>query len=97
MDARLSERTFEVRVPLPLVRMGFDQHEIQRRLSDWLVLSLFTEGRISSGKAARFLNISRVDFLALLQAYGIAYVNYTADELAEEFAAVEALEVKVAQ
>ena len=97
MDARLLETTFEVRVPLPLVRMGFDQHEIQRRLSDWLVLSLFTEGRISSGKAARFLNISRVEFLALLQAHGIAYVNYTADELAEEFAAVEALEVKVAQ
>jgi predicted HTH domain antitoxin len=60
-----------------------------------LVLSLFTEGRISSGKAARLLNISRVEFLALLRARGIAYVNYTPDELYEEFAAVEALEVQV--
>jgi len=74
--------------------MGFDQHEIQRHLSDWLVLSLFTEGRVSSGKAARLLNISRAEFLALLQSHGIAYVNYTPDELAEEFAAVEALDVK---
>ena len=56
--------------------------------------SLFTEGRISSGKAARLLNISRVEFLALLQSHGIACVNYTPDELAEEFAAVEALQVK---
>lgn len=95
MDARLAETTFEVRVPLPLVRMGFDQHEIQRRLSDWLVLSLFTEGRISSGKAARLLGISRAEFLALLHSHGIAYVNYTPDELAEEFAAVDALQVKV--
>lgn len=47
----------------------------------------------SSGKAARLLNISRVEFLALLRARGIAYINYTPDELAEEFAAVEALEV----
>ncbi len=91
MDVRIAETTFEVRVPVPLVRMGLDQREIQRRLSDWLVLSLFTEGRISSGKAARLLNISRTEFLALLQSHGIAYVNYTPDELAEEFAAVEAL------
>lgn len=95
MKDRVAEATFEVRVPLPLVRMGFDQHEIQRRLSDWLVLSLFTEGRISSGKAARLLGISRAEFLGLLQSHGIAYVNYTPDELAEEFAAVEALQVKV--
>jgi predicted HTH domain antitoxin len=95
MDVRLAETTFEVRVPVPLVRMGLDQREIQRRLSDWLVLSLFTEGRISSGKAARLLNISRTEFLALLQSHGIAYVNYSPDELAEEFAAVEALHVEV--
>ena len=94
MDVRLAETTFEVRVPVPLVRMGFDQREIQRRLSDWLVLSLFTEGRISSGKAARLLNITRIEFLAMLQSHGIAYVNYTPDELTEEFAAVDALQVR---
>ena len=95
MSSRIPEATFEVRVPVPLVRLGFDRNEIQHRLTEWLVLSLFTEVRISSGKAARLLNISRVEFLALLRARGIAYVNYTSDELSEEFAAVEALEVQV--
>jgi predicted HTH domain antitoxin len=94
MRTQVLETTFEVRVPVSLVRLGFDQHEIQRRLSGWLVLSLFTEGRISSGKAARLLNISRVEFLNLLRARGIAYVNFTPDDLAEELAAVEALQVK---
>ncbi len=94
MSDRVHEATFEVRVPLPLVRLGFDQLEVQRRLLEWLVLSLFTEGRISSGKAARLLNISRVEFLAMLRVRGIAYINYTPDELAEEFAAVEALELQ---
>ena len=89
MRTQVPEATFEVRVPVPLVRLGFDQHEIQRRLSEWLVLSLFTEARISSGKAARLLNISRVEFLDLLRARGIAYVNFTPDELTEELAAVE--------
>jgi predicted HTH domain antitoxin len=59
-------------------------------------LALFAEGRISSGKAARLLNISRVEFLALLRARGIAYINYTPDELAEEFAAARKLEIKPA-
>ncbi|MDZ7260634.1 MAG: UPF0175 family protein [candidate division KSB1 bacterium] len=91
------ETTFEVRVPAPLLQLGLDQNEIQRRIIEWLVLSLFTEGHISSGKAARLLNINRIEFLALLRSRGIAYVNYTPDELEEEFAAVQALEVKTAQ
>ena len=96
MRTQVLETTFEVRVSVPLVRLGFDQHEIQRRLSEWLVLSLFTEGRISSGKAPRLLNISRVEFLNLLRARGIAYVNFTPDELTEELAAVESLQVRTA-
>jgi predicted HTH domain antitoxin len=60
-------------------------------VAEWLVLSLFTEERISSGKAARLLNISRIEFLALLRVRGIAFIDYTDDELAEEFEAVEAL------
>jgi predicted HTH domain antitoxin len=91
------ETTFEVRVPATLLQLGLDQTEIQRRVIEWLILSLFTDGHISSGKAARLLNMSRVEFLALLRARGIAYVNYTPDELAEEFAAVQALEVKAAE
>lgn len=86
------QTTLQVQVPTTLLRFGFDQNEIQRRITEWLVLSLFTESRISSGKAARLLK-SRIEFLALLRARGIAYINYTPDELAEEFAALETLEI----
>ena len=91
----MTEEILEVRVPAPLLQFGLDQNEIQRRVIEWLVLSLFTEGHISSGKAARLLNIARIEFLALLRARGIAYINYTPDELAEEFDAVETLEVNI--
>jgi len=90
----MEETAFQVRVPVPLLQFGLDEGEVQRRVTEWLVLSLFTEGHISSGKAAHLLNISRVEFLALLRKRGIDYLNYTADELAEEFAAVQALEIK---
>ena len=85
------ETIFEVRLPTPLLRLGLDKDEVQHRITEWLVLSLFVEDRVSSGKAARLLNISRVAFLDLVRARGIAYVHYTADELAEEFEAVEML------
>jgi predicted HTH domain antitoxin len=89
----MSETTFEVHVPALLLRYGFDQNEIQRRITEWLVLSLFTEGRISSGKAARLLNITRIEFLALLRARRIAYIDYSPEELEEEFKAVRELEI----
>ncbi len=91
----MTEATFQVRVPAPLLQYGLNQEQVQRRLVEWLVLSLFTEGHISSGKSARLLNIPRVEFLALLRARGIAFVNYTAEELAEEFQDVGKLEVKL--
>jgi len=93
----MSDVAFEVRVPALLLQFGVDQNEVQRRIAEWLVLSLFAESRISSGKAARLLNMTRVEFLALLRARGIAYVNYTPQELAEEFAAVDALEMRATE
>ncbi len=85
------ETSIEIQVPKSFFQFGLNQAEVQRRVAEWLVLSLFTEERISSGKAARLLNISRIEFLALLRVRGIAFIDYTDDELAEEFEAVEAL------
>ncbi len=93
----MSETIVEVRVPTPILQLGLDHEEVQRRVIEWLVLSLFTEDRISSGKAARLLNISRIDFLALLRKRGIAYVDYSEEELAAEFAAVNNLSPEIKQ
>jgi predicted HTH domain antitoxin len=91
----MSEATITVQVPASLLRYGFDQNQVQGRIVEWIVLSLFTEGHISSGKAARLLDKTRIEFLALLRAQGIAYVNYSPDGLEEEFAAVRAMEIEV--
>ncbi|MFO7540168.1 MAG: UPF0175 family protein [Chloroflexota bacterium] len=81
----MQKATFEVTVDHNLLEFGFDQAHIQRHINEWLVLSLFTEGHVSSGKAAKLLGITRVDFLALLRKRNIAYIDYTATELQEEF------------
>lgn len=80
----MADTAFQVRVPSALLQFGIDQQEIERRVNEWLVLSLFTDGQLSSGKAARILNIS-------LRARGIAYINYTPEELADEIATVNTL------
>jgi predicted HTH domain antitoxin len=80
--------TLQVEIPSPLLRLGISREEVSQHVTEWLALSLFTDGHISSGKAAKLLGISRIEFLALLRKRGIAYLNYSEDELAEEWQAV---------
>jgi predicted HTH domain antitoxin len=90
----MNETTFSVHVPSSLLNLGLSQDEIQRRISEWLLLSLFLEGKISSGKAGKLLGLSRLEFIKLLRERGIAYINYSKEELTEEFDAVKKLKPK---
>lgn len=89
----MTNTTLEIQLPAPLLRLGISREEISHRITEWLVLSLFVEGRLSSGKAGQLLGISRIEFLALLRKQGIAYVDYTEDELADEWQSVAGLPV----
>lgn len=90
----MNEVTFEVTVPPALVQFGFSRDHVQRNVKEWLVLSLFTDNLVSSGKAAKLLDISRIEFLALLRKRGISYIDYSSQELDEEFNAVKRLEIE---
>jgi len=85
----------EIEVPAALAAWGFDKQTIQNHVLEWMVLSLFTDNHISSGKAASLLNITRVEFLALLSKKGIAYINFNETELEEEFEAVNTLRAQI--
>ena len=90
----MADRVVKIEVPSSLLQLGIDRAEVHRRIIEWLVLSLFTEDRISSGKTARLLGIGRVEFLALLRKRGIPLVDYSEDDLEDEFAAVRELETE---
>ena len=93
----MHEATIEVLIPGELMEFGFHPQEIQRHLVEWLVLSLFKDERVSSGRAAKLLGITRIEFLALLKRRGIAYIDYSPDEIKEEIEAVKQLRIEVAQ
>jgi predicted HTH domain antitoxin len=85
-----------VQISPDFLQFGVNRQDIQQRVTEWLIVSLFVEGQISSGKAAKLLDMRRIDFLAFLKAHGIAYIHYDADELRDEFEAVEQLDVEIA-
>ena len=90
----MAQTSFSVDIPGNLLNLGIGQDEIQRRISEWLVFSLFSEGKISTGKAGKLLGISRLDFIQLLKTRGIAFINYSEDEIKEELEAVKKLTTK---
>ncbi len=90
----MAETTFSVHVPSNLLDLGLNQEDIQRRISEWLVFSLFSDGKISSGRAGKLLGLSRLEFIQLLQTRGIAFINYTDNEIKGEFEAVKKLTPK---
>lgn len=90
----MSQTSFSVNIPGNLLNLGIEPDEIQRRISEWLVFSLFSEGKISSGKAAKLLGLSRLDFIQLLKTHGVAFINYTDEEIKEEIEAVKKLSPK---
>jgi predicted HTH domain antitoxin len=49
-----------------------------------IVLELFRQHRISGGRAAELLNVSREDFIRHAADAGIPYFDFTPDQLKEE-------------
>ncbi len=56
-----------------------------------VALELFRQGRISSGKGAELIGISKLDFIRLLHKHDIPYFTDTPAELEAEVAAVSLL------
>ncbi len=79
------EVTVEVTLPQALLfDTGVAPEEAGPALLRAFVLSLYRRDRISSGKAARLLSVSRVGFIQMLAEEGIPYIDYSVSELDDE-------------
>jgi predicted HTH domain antitoxin len=87
--------TVEVAVPKDLfVALGFSQAQVVDQMKEYSVLGLFQERRISAGKAAELLSLSKAEFVRLLSSKGVAYLDYTPEEVDAEFRAIDGWEQK---
>ena len=66
------------------------QPQAAERARELIILGLYQEDRISGGKAAELLGLTRLGFVSLLARKGIAYFRLTPDEWAKEVATVKA-------
>ncbi len=65
------------------LKMG--NEEFVNEMKTISIVKLYELGKISSGLAAKLLNINRIDFLELLNKYNVSYFyNGTEDELVND-------------
>ena len=81
----MPSRRIRVSLPAQIVQL-IDPTGTQTsvRVAEALVLELFREGRISSGKAAELLGISKDTFRGLLKERGIPYFRRTYEEVLDD-------------
>jgi predicted HTH domain antitoxin len=63
---------------------GGDESRFARELVEAAVVMWYGEGRVSSGKGAEILGLSRAEFLDLLFRHKVSPFQYSPEELAAE-------------
>lgn len=82
--------TLPITLPREFLTLLGSQPQAAITAREYIVLGLFQEDRISGGKAAELLGLTRLGFIALLARKGIPYFRLTRDEWTEEIAVVNA-------
>jgi predicted HTH domain antitoxin len=83
----------KVEIELPrnlLAALNIPESELARQAKEWVLLELFLEGKISSGKAAEVLGLSKAQFIELLNQRNLPYLDADPEELEREVAAARA-------
>jgi predicted HTH domain antitoxin len=66
----------EFELPKDLLEaLGIPESELGRQAREWVLLELFQEGKISSGKAAEVMGLSKAQFLDLLSQRNLPYLD----------------------
>jgi predicted HTH domain antitoxin len=80
----------QISLPEDLLALLGARNQAAEAIKEFTVLGLFQEGRISAGKAAELLGLTKRGFVGLLARKGLDYFRLTPDEWAAEVAVVEA-------
>lgn len=88
----MSNLTINLNLPRDFVKaLNIPKSQLPQHILELLALDLFRQQRISAGKAAELLSISKHSFIELLAQHQISYFSETPDELTAEVKAVEQL------
>lgn len=75
--------TLELELPEEVIT-ALESEDVARKVKEALVMELLREHRISQGKAAELLGISRNDLFPLMAKYQVSLMDLTSEELRSE-------------
>ena len=83
----MSTLSFNLKIPRDLIgALDIPEAQLEARILELVALELFRQERISTGKAAELLGISKWEFIQLLAQQNIPYFTESPEELAAEVA-----------
>ncbi len=75
------QRTIPINYPESLaLSLKMEAREFEHEMKTISLVKLYELGKVSSGFAAKILNISRVEFLELLGKYNVSYFSKDIDD-----------------
>ncbi len=69
---------------IPDLTLAVDERQVEQEIQEAIALTLYAKGYITSGMAARFLDISWVEFLFVAGRKHIPMYEYSEEELRRE-------------
>src|SRR5437867_11039044 len=86
------ERQIRVQLDFPVDILGaldVTQSQLAARMKELIVLELFRERQISSGKAAELLGVTKYQFVLVAAQHDIPYLDQSADDLTADATAAQ--------
>lgn len=88
----MTELTINLNLPRDLLGvLNIPESQLPQQILEIIALELFRQQRISAGKGAELLGISKIDFIERLAQHNIPYFSETPEELVSEVLALETL------
>ena len=78
-------KAISIEFPDEIVEL-FGENELEASLRKWAVLELLRAGKLSSGKAAEILGMTRWEFMELMSDYDVPMADFPEEELERQLA-----------
>jgi len=79
----------DIDVPREAVEEGFDKEAFKAAVRRQAILELVRDGKLSQGRAAELLHVSRSELFELMSAAGVPHLNYPPEDLDRESEAAD--------